>query len=104
MCKITINEAGTIAIKISASQLKKAAFLNPALEEVDEKSGRLLRPCIPDAKAFAKEVYIALVNEDEVGNNMVHDLFDKAFDELTNSGSESILMQGDEGYKKRYAD
>ena len=102
--KVTINAAGTITIKIGASALKKAALAAPHLESYDEKSGRQVMPCIPDAKLFAKEVFIALNDEQEDGTTPVHTLFDNAFERLVNVGSESILLPGDTGYKKRYAD
>lgn len=104
MLKVTINKAGTISIKISAAALKSAAVMSPELETYDEKSGRHLAPCIPDAKLFAKDILNALHDEAEDGTTPVHRLFDGAFEKLTHVGSEAILMPGDPGYRRKFVD
>lgn len=97
---VTINNAGTITIRISAGSLKHAAQRSPKLETYDDETGDFLLPKI-DAKVFAKEVWRELVREQEDGTTPVHLLFDKAFEEACEQGAEGIRMPSDSDYGRK---
>lgn len=98
--EVTINKAGAITIRISASSLKLAAQRCPKLETYDEETGDFLLPKI-DAKVFAKEVWRELVREQEDGTTPVHLLFDNAFEQACEQGAEGIRMPGDSEYGRK---
>lgn len=98
--KVTINDAGTITIRISASSLKFAAQRCPRLETLDDATGDYLLPKI-NAKVFAKEVWRELVREQEDGTTPVHELFDKAFEDACEQGADGILMPTDSEYGRK---
>lgn len=97
---VTINNSGTITIRISANSLKFAAMHSPKLETYDEKTGNFLLPKI-DAKIFANEVWRELVREEEDGTTPVHILFDNAFENVCENGGEGILLPDDINYGRK---
>lgn len=98
MSKKTENEGlkveikhGRLVISIGTKALAESFELGPGNEEYDESIPDFKkRYKVTDHRAFAKEVLMALDNEDEDGSSLVTDLLDKACEAAIDDGADGI--------------
>jgi hypothetical protein len=77
-------ENDEVVIRIGVDVLAEAAELSPVFEWDDDKDESKLK--VTDKKEFAKSVVEALWDEGEVGNTLVTEMFDKAFEYVSEQG------------------
>ena len=98
---VKISKSGTITIRITKADLKRAAVHLPDFEEFDEDTGDILIPKVVDAAAFADAIYHQLNDEEEDGTTIVHRMFDDAIKEAVEQGAEGVVFPDDEEYGRK---
>lgn len=88
---------GRIVISIGLDCLQTAIEASPSMEGFEDDDGNQKFPKVTDAEVFAKEVVMALENEEEDGTNLIHKMFDEAFEYIGENGAEGIEFPDDAG-------
>jgi hypothetical protein len=81
-----VIEEGVIVIRLP---LKHLDMVLKGCDDFEEAK-------VTSPKKFGKEVVRYLNNEDEVGTNAIHRMFDEAFREAIENGAEGVRTEGDE--------
>lgn len=88
-------EREKIVISIGVGVLGHVIKFGPTFQRFNEKTEEFEAPVVTNADAFAKEVLLQLLAEEEDGTTLVHKMFDKACEEALEQGGEGIDYPGD---------
>lgn len=87
-------EGDELVIRLPADILRSATNACPLLNLYCEEHNDFEPPLIVDLNTWCKEVVIELNREKEDGTTLVHEMFDKAFQNAAESGAEGIKFCG----------